>query len=216
MPARPLPVRPAAKPARKGRGRPALSTAQIEEMRAAIASSAMKLFREEGFEAVSMRRLAQEAGCTVMTLYKYFDGKIDVLRYLWGQVFGEMFDALDAVAARERDARRRLEAVALGYVAFWLARRDRYFMVFMSSGVTQADVSVFVAGDPVLPRFALFRDCLAKALGGRASAAEVTLKLDLLLCALNGIAHNLITISGYPWTEPKKLVRAAVGAIVRA
>jgi len=215
-PHRPFAARPSAKSARQARGRPARSKAQIEDMRAAIAQSAMKLFREEGYEAVSMRRLAQEAGCTVMTLYKYFDGKIDVLRYLWGQVFGEMFDALDLLAARERNAERRLDAIALGYVEFWLARRDRYFMVFMSSGVTQSDVSVFVGDDPVLPRFALLRDCLATALGARAGGAEITLKFDLLLCALNGIAHNLITISAYPWSAPKKLVRAAVGAILKA
>jgi len=211
-----MPARPSAKTTRKSRGRPARSKAQIEDTRAAIAACAMTLYREEGFEAVSMRRLAQEAGCTVMTLYKYFDGKIEVLRYLWGQVFGEMFDALDLVAARERNPVARLNAVALGYVEFWLERRDRYFMVFMSSGVTQSDVSVFVADDPVLPRFALFRDCLAKALGARAGAAEITLKLDLLLCALNGVAHNLITISAYPWSDPKKLVRAAVAAILKA
>jgi AcrR family transcriptional regulator len=163
-----------------------------------------------------MRRLAQEAGCTVVTLYSYYDRKIDILRDLWAQVFEELFDELERQPVAGRDGVSRLTAIATGYVAFWLARRDHYFMVFMSSGVTQSDVSIFVKNDALLQRFAIFRDALAKALEGKAGDAELALKSDLLLCALNGIAHNLITISAYPWTKPEKLVRAAVQGILRA
>lgn len=199
----------------RARGRPTRSRQQIDDRRAHIAACALKLFQEEGYAAISMRRLAEEAGCTVRTLYQYYKRKIDILRDLWAQVFEELFDALDDIAARESNAVAKLNAIALGYVEFWLERRDRYFMVFMSSGVTQSDVSVFVRQDAALSRFAIFRDCLAKALAG-ASASELTLKSQVLLCALNGIAHNLITISAYPWSTPKKLVCGAVSGLLGA
>ncbi len=202
-------------PKPRGRGRPARSQAHIEDVRAHIAACALRLFREEGYAAVSMRRLAQEAGCTVVTLYKYYDRKIDVLRDLWAQMFSELFDDLDRRLAAERDAVAGLNAIATGYVEYWLERRDRYFMVFMSSGLTQTDVSVFVQNDALLQRFAIFRDTLARALGKKASDADLTLKSDLLLCVLNGVAHNLITISGYPWAKPEELVRAAVRGLLR-
>jgi AcrR family transcriptional regulator len=197
----------------RSRGRPIRSQQQIEDRRAQIAACALKLFQEEGYSAISMRRLADEAGCTVMTVYQYYKRKIDILRDLWAQIFDELFDALDEIAARESDAVKRLNAIALGYVEFWLERRDRYFMVFMSSGVSQSDVSVFVQQDATLSRFAIFRDCLAAALAG-AGATELTLKSQVLLCALNGISHNLITISAYPWSAPKKLVRGAVSGLL--
>jgi AcrR family transcriptional regulator len=203
-----MPSAPQRKP--RGRGRPARSKADIQDSRARIAACALKLFREEGYAAVSMRRLAQEAGCTVVTLYSYYDRKIDILRDLWAQVFEELFDELERQPVAGRDAASRLTAIATGYVAFWLARRDHYFMV------TQSDVSVFVKNDALLQRFAIFRDALARALEGKAGDAELTLKSDLLMCTLNGIAHNLITISAYPWTKPEKLVRAAVQGILRA
>lgn len=198
------------------RGRPARSSEQIEETRAHIAACALRLFQAEGFEAVSMRRLAQEAGCSPKTLYQYYDRKIDVLRDLWAEVFVELFDALDAVSARETRPLLRLDAVAFAYVEFWLKRRDRYFLVFMSSGVTQDDVSVFVADDPVLARFGLIRSCLAAALGEGARPAAIDLKNQVLLCALNGVTHNLITISAYPWAAPKKLVAAVVKGVLAA
>ena len=203
-----LPTKP------KARGRPPNSKEYVEEERARIAACAEKLFHDEGFTAVSMRRLAQASGITVMTLYKYYDRKIDILHDLWAKVFEELFDRLDRAAARKRDPKQRIHDIALGYVRFWLESRDRYFLVFMSSGVTQSDVSIFVGGDRVVSRFGLFRAALAQALGDDAGDAELTLKTDLLLCALNGIAHNLITISAYPWSKPEDLVRAAVAGIL--
>jgi AcrR family transcriptional regulator len=183
-------------------------------VRAEIAACAMRLFQEEGYEAVSMRRLAAEAGYTVMTLYKYYARKIDVLRDLWMRVFAEVFDELDAIAAAQPDPAARLNALAQAYVAFWLARRDHYFLVFMSSGITQEDVSVFVASDPLIVRFFVFLDALAAALDLRPDDPAVRIKMELLMAVLHGVAHNQITISGYPWTSPEILVRTAVEAIV--
>ena len=201
--------------ARRTRGRPARSDRQIAETRARISRCALKLFEEEGYAAVSMRRLAKEAGCTVMTVYTYYDRKIDILRALWSQVFEELFDRLDRTAAQERDAVARLHAVALGYVDFWLQRRDSYFLVFMSSGVTQSDVSVFVGDEAVLARFEVLRASLADALGDGLDDAALTLKSEMLLCALNGVAHNLITISAFPWSTPEALVGEAVAGLLR-
>ncbi|PQA88002.1 TetR/AcrR family transcriptional regulator [Hyphococcus luteus] len=206
---------PPQSPASPTRGRPVLSEGEKADMRRRIAEGAMRLFQEDGYDAVSMRRLANEAGCTVMTLYRYFDRKIDILRALWAEVFAELFDRLDRIAAEERDPVRRLNAVALGYVEFWLERREHYFLVFMSSGVSQSDVSVFVGDDNVVRRFGVIRDSLAAALGAGADEKDINLKAELLLCTLNGVAHNLITISAYPWSDPKALVREGVSAILK-
>lgn len=203
-------------PATRSRGRPALSSDELAGMRRHIADCALRLFQEHGYTAVSMRRLAREADCTVMTLYRYFDRKIDILRQIWAEVFTELFDQLDQIAAREQDPAERLEAIALGYVNFWLEQREHYFLVFMSSGVSQPDVSIFVDDDKVVERFSVIQDSLAEALSPDASAAEIGLKTQLLLCALNGIAHNLITISAYPWAEPEALVRATVSGTLKA
>ncbi|MEL7453061.1 MAG: hypothetical protein AAGJ50_06795 [Pseudomonadota bacterium] len=36
----------------------------------------------------------------------------------------------------------------------------------------------------------------------------------MLICLLHGIAHNLITISGYAWSPAEALVRDGVRALV--
>jgi AcrR family transcriptional regulator len=196
------------------RGRPARTPEDIEATRAHIAACALRVFQQEGYAAVSIRRVAQEADCTPMTVYQYFDRKIDILRHLWAQIFGELFDQLEPMTRKDRAPLAALNAIALAYVAYWMDRRDHYYLVFMSSDVTQSDVSIFVHDDAVVARFQIFGAALSRALPGKTTKADLKVKSELLLCALNGIAHNLITISAYPWSDAKRLVQAAVKGVV--
>jgi AcrR family transcriptional regulator len=198
------------------RGRPALSPEQISEMRVRISACALRLFQEEGYAAVSMRRLAQEVGCTVMTLYKYFDNKIDILRSLWADVFDDLFDGLERTAAQQDEPVQRLNAIASGYVSYWLEHREHYFMVFMSGGVSRSDVVDFVSDSASQTRFELLHTNLGDALKESADEEELRLKTELLVCTLNGIAHNLITINGYPWSDPEKLVHQATRGLLES
>ena len=207
-------------PKSQARGRPVLSDEEVAERRRHIAACALRLFQAEGYHAVSMRRLALEADCTVMTLYKYFDRKIDVLRQLWGEVFCDLFDQLDLIAARQGDGQdddiARLNDIAFGYVRYWLEHREHYFLVFMSHDVSQPDVSIFVEDGGTVARFSLFYECVAKALKEETELAVVNIKVQSLICALNGIAHNVITISGFEWADPKQLVHTAVSGVLNA
>lgn len=45
-----------------------------------IMQVAMKLFSEEGFDAVSVRRIASEVGIVNSALYKHFKSKMDILK----------------------------------------------------------------------------------------------------------------------------------------
>lgn len=209
-----MPKSNATKPA--ARGRPALSEESIAQMRAHISTCALKLYQSEGFAAVSMRKLAAEAGCTVMTLYRYFERKIDILRHLWDVIFADLFDHLEDVAARSAPGTERLNAVCIAYVDYWLAHREHYFLVFMSGDVSQSDVSVFVDDSPSMTRFALIGDCLNDALPKATTKDQLHLQTQTLLCGLNGISHNLVTISGFPWADPKDLVRSTVSGILNA
>lgn len=183
-------------------------------MRAHIAACALTLFQQEGYAAISMRRLAREAGCTAMTLYTYYDSKFDILSALWTDVFAQVFDALGQVAATQADPEARLRAMALGYVDYWLTHKEHYFLVFMSAGISQTDVTGYVSGSETLARFDALQDSLQAVLGGQVSAETLRLKTQLLSCMLHGIAHNLITIGGYPWSEPQKLVQLAIDGLL--
>jgi AcrR family transcriptional regulator len=199
----------------KARGRPPLAEAQLDQMRHRITEAAQRLFQDEGYDAISIRRLAKDVGCTPMSLYSYFDGKIDILRALWADVFSRLFLRVNAAASADQDPSSVLLARCKAYVQFWLEHRDSYRMVFMSGGIDQTDVSVFVETSPVAGDYATFLEALALATDRPMS--ETVEPAQALICGLNGISHSLITISGYPWSAPDTLVTLLVnGAILSA
>jgi len=82
--------------------------------RQAIVEAAMKLADEDGIEAVSMRRLAEQLGVATMTLYTYVESKDELVDLMRDEVARAMLvpeplpddwrEALRQIAHRTRDA----------------------------------------------------------------------------------------------------------------
>lgn len=204
-------------PTSRRSGRPKLSETQRVSKRAEIAAAAAGLFETHGVAHISMRRIAAEVGCAPMTLYKYYDAKIDILRTLWGGVFDTLFGQLRTIAEGEHDAQRRLKRLCTAYVSFWLENPSLYRLVFMADGVTQPDVSVFIQGDDIAQHYNLFAAAIAAATAtATAKGGDMTLiktRSEALICFLHGIAHNRITMSGYDWPDLDGLVDMAIGGL---
>jgi AcrR family transcriptional regulator len=66
------------------------SAPRSEHTRAEIAAAAMEIADAEGFDAVSMRRVAQQLGAGTMTLYNYVRNKNELVTLMANAVVGEM------------------------------------------------------------------------------------------------------------------------------
>ncbi len=55
-------------------------TPRAEQTRAAIVEAALRLFRETGYEAATMRAIAREAGVSTGNAYYYFDSKDELIQ----------------------------------------------------------------------------------------------------------------------------------------
>lgn len=86
--------------------------------RAVIAQAALTIADAEGFEAVSMRRVAEKLGAGTMTLYHYVQTKAELVALMDDALMGEILlpdrvlprgwrPALTAIARRTRDVFRR-------------------------------------------------------------------------------------------------------------
>ena len=196
------------------RGRPAISEDKRREMREKIAASTQQLFQTEGYRQISMRRIAKEVGCSAMTLYKYYDAKIDILHTLWAGVFEEVFNGLDALEMAEESPRKQLTLLASAYVDYWLENSEHYRLVYMTEGVNQPDVSIFIENPDIVARYQVFGVAIMNASSKELTGDELRRKLDALICFLHGIAHNLITISGYDWPSTDYLIDVAIGGVI--
>ncbi|WP_236653709.1 TetR/AcrR family transcriptional regulator, partial [Streptacidiphilus melanogenes] len=67
-----MPAQPAADAAPSAES---AKTAKSERTRALILETAMRLFKERGYEKTTMRAIAAEAGVSVGSAYYYYEGK---------------------------------------------------------------------------------------------------------------------------------------------
>jgi AcrR family transcriptional regulator len=72
--------------------------------RAEIAAAAVEIADAEGFEAVSMRRVAQRLGAGTMTLYHYVRNKDELITLMVDAVMGELLVPDDELAMGWREA----------------------------------------------------------------------------------------------------------------
>lgn len=196
------------------RGRPARSQQQAEASRSLIIEAARKLFAAEGYEGVSMRKIASMAQCSPAALYTLFPNKRQLLRHIWEALFSELIAELEN-AYRSHAEADRLEALCLVFIDFWLQRTDDYRAIFLIEDRLQdTDDSYFVDSAEVLPRLAIFRRCIVEAQDRGELRAGVPDDIqNILLCGIQGVALNLITIPEYPWGDPDKLKRGTVRAL---
>lgn len=182
----------------KTAGRPPRSKTDILEYRSKIGNQALKIYRAEGFGAVSMRRLAKEVGCAPMTIYAHFEGKTDILRYLWADVLADMSDEIQKKLISVVAPVERLQTAAQVFVAYWIDHPDHFRLVFMSNDVSRADVSRFVADDKILAHFTMFSDLVQEV---HPNDSDVKVRTDTLISGLIGIALCMNTIPDYPWAD---------------
>ena len=192
------------------RGRPTLSDDAMAERREEIASVALRLFLVEGFASVSMRRLGKEVGLTPMALYRYYPSKLDILARLWGHIIERAFADVAAATRDCADSGDALHAAAQAYVGYWRGHTDHYRLVFMNSGVGNADVRSFVGDAATIAHYDVFFQTVASIRCEDRDSPSVKIATDGLLCHLHGIMHSLITMQGYPWTDAEHLVEDAV------
>jgi AcrR family transcriptional regulator len=87
-----------------------------EQTRALILETAMRLFRERGYDRTTMRAIAQEAGVSVGNAYYYFAGKEYLIQGFYDRIAAEHQMAVREVLDRETD----LEARLAGVLKAWL------------------------------------------------------------------------------------------------
>jgi AcrR family transcriptional regulator len=72
---------------------------------------ALKLFADKGYEATSMREIAEQLGISKPALYYHFDSKEDIVRGILGDMMSQFVDLVDW--ARDQDPSPELGSLVL-------------------------------------------------------------------------------------------------------
>jgi AcrR family transcriptional regulator len=125
---------------------PSPSRARREKERAdtrgVILAAARDLARTEGWEAVSMRRLADRIGYSTNYAYRYFSGRDDILLAL-------VVDGFTRLAQGMRTAGHTLQAAGSAYLDFGLDEPDLYQVMYGLGGVHVPAADTVAEGNAV-------------------------------------------------------------------
>ena len=85
-----------------------------EETRARILNAALASFRERGFEAATMREIAEKAGVATGAAYYYFPSKEAIVMDFYRRSCEEMQPRIEAALEHESGLENRLRPRILG------------------------------------------------------------------------------------------------------
>jgi AcrR family transcriptional regulator len=98
-------------PAEKGAKVDVPAETKGERTRAHILETALRLFRERGFDDTSMRAIAEEAGVSVGNAYHYFESKEHLVQAFYARTHDQHLAVCEPLLAREKDLSARLRIV---------------------------------------------------------------------------------------------------------
>src|SRR5258708_7328618 len=105
-----------------------------EATQQAILQAALEIAAEEGWQAVTIRRVAERIEYSPSAIYKYFEDKEDILRTLLLQEFQQMVVVLERVATQEHRPSERLQQMAAVYWDFVWHQPTVYQLMFDLKG----------------------------------------------------------------------------------
>ncbi len=108
----------------------ARSAHELEKVRAGILDEALSIISREGFESLTMRKLASKAGMTAPNLYNYFANKDEIYLTLIIAGFRKLHEALKRAYSSSPDPPARAKALIDAYMRFGIENSAHYDIMF--------------------------------------------------------------------------------------
>ena len=182
------------------------------DLRQEILDAARELFVREGYENVSMRKIAQKIEYSPTTIYLYFQDKADLLDSLCEEAFGKLFDRLKAMYEEGGDPEASLRLGIRAYIEFGIENPQHYAVTFMRMPPVDIE-SVLHSRRHELGMKAF--DSLRKAIqacvdAGQFRPLDVESTSQVLWAAMHGLTSLLVSCSYFPWVEKDRLIDTLV------
>ena len=127
--------------------KPIRSPEEIETVKNNILTTALKLMCDDGFEALSMRKLAARLEMTAANIYNYYENKDDLYLAIQTRGFQMLVDRFSEIYDSDQSTREKLYVMMHAYLKFGVEYPDYYEIMFSRNTPKYADYK----GTPMEP-----------------------------------------------------------------
>jgi AcrR family transcriptional regulator len=185
-------------------------------LRQEILDAASELFVRDGYENVSMRRIADKIEYSPTTIYIYFKDKAELLEQVCKETFGRLVQRLTKIMEQPGDPVERLKRGLLAYVEFGLENPQQYRATFMLPLPAGFEHDKHHKQDsPGMQAFSFMirgiTDCIQ---AGKLPAMNVELASQVLWAGIHGVTALLIIHETFPWVGREKVIHSTVDTLV--
>jgi len=189
---------------------------QKKFLRQEILDAASELFVRDGYENVSMRRIADKIEYSPTTIYIYFKDKAELLEQVCKETFARLVQRLSKIMDQPGDPVERLKRGLIAYIEFGLANPHHYRATFMMPFPEGFDHEKYHReGSPGMQAFSFLTRGLADCVkAGKMPAMNVELASQTPWAGIHGITSLLITHYTFPWAGRDKVIHSTVDTLV--
>jgi AcrR family transcriptional regulator len=189
---------------------------QKRYLRQEILDAASELFVREGFENVSMRRIADKIEYSPTTIYLYFKDKAELLEQVCSETFSRLVQRLTKITDQSGEPLERLRRGLLAYIEFGLENPHHYRATFMMTIPEGFDEEKYVKPDaPGMQAFDFLRRCVYDGIAaGKLKIKDPELASQTLWAGIHGVTSLLITHEKFPWVGREKVAKFMVEMLV--
>jgi AcrR family transcriptional regulator len=189
---------------------------QKKFLRQEILDAASELFVRDGYENVSMRRIADKIEYSPTTIYIYFKDKAELLEQVCKETFQRLVQRLTKIMEQPGDPVERLKRGLITYIEFGLENPHHYRATFMMPLPEEFDHETYRREDsPGMQAFAFLTRGLTECIkAGKIPAMNVELASETLWAGIHGVTSLLITHGTFPWVGKDKVIHSTVDTMV--
>jgi len=187
-----------------------------EELRQEIMEAARELFVKEGFDNVSMRKIAEKIEYSPTTIYLYFQDKADLLDCIVEETLISLRARLDSLRYGH-DAVVDLKVGLRAYIEYWTIHPNDFRVAFMTD-LKALDPNrawrCSVVGASIYSSLRRsLQDCSD---AGALDVPDLETASQAIWAAIYGLVALFIMKPHFPWVDQSTLIDTVVNAAVDA
>jgi AcrR family transcriptional regulator len=178
----------------------------------ALIDAAREVLAQEGYDGLTIRRVAERAEYSLGTVYGYFADKDDLLYSLVHEDFTRLTERLRTIRETHEGA-AAVREMLLSYAAMGLEQPESYQVMFMyRPKLARRNAS----DDSDEHAYTIFRSCVIAAMErGEFRRMNPDVVAQILWAAIHGLVSLRLTLTEFPWEDVEHLAETLVDAEIR-